>query len=236
LTNKVIAIIPARGGSKGLPGKNIKKLIEKPLIAYTIEAALNAKCIDRVVISTDDSEIAKVALAYKAEVPFMRPSVLATDTAMAIDVYLDTIAKIEAINKIKIENIIILLPTCPLRTAEDIDNAYRLFIEKDADSVISYTRESHPVTWHKYLDNENKFIDILEPDLLKNRQDLRVSYFPNGAIYIFKTELLKSGKYYNENSFAYVMEREKSVDIDTLDDFLYAEFLLRKRISGTLLK
>lgn len=224
----MLAIIPARGGSKGLPGKNIRLLNGKPLIAYTVEAALRAKHIDRVIISTDDEEIASVAVQYGAELPFMRPAELASDTAMAIDNYIYTIGRLEIESGTPIDAFVVLQPTSPLRTAEDIDGAIELFDQKGADSVISYCQEAHPVIWHKYLDAKGRFVDIFESNI-KNRQDNRVSYYPNGAVYVFKSSVIRERKYYTNKSFAYIMPRTRSVDIDFIEDFEYAEFLLRRR-------
>ena len=224
----MIAIIPARGGSKGLPGKNIRPLNGKPLIAYAVEAALKAKHIDRVIVSTDDEEIAKVAVQYGAELPFMRPAELATDTAMAVDNYIYTIGRLEKESGTAIDSFVVIQPTSPLRIAEDIDNAVELFESKDADSVVSYCKEDHPITWHKYLDEEGRFVNLFEVSL-KNRQDLRVSYYPNGAVYVFKTSIIRERKYFTDKSYAYVMPKSRSVDVDTIDDFEYAEFLLRRR-------
>ena len=224
----MIALIPARGGSKGLPGKNIRLLNGKPLIAYAIEAALKAKHIDRVIISTDDEEIARVAVEYGAELPFMRPAELASDTAMAVDNYIYTIDRLEKEGGKPIEAFVVLQPTSPLRIAEDIDGAVELFLKKEADSVISYTKEAHPVVWHKYLDNESRFVDIFDANI-KNRQENRVSYYPNGAVYVFRTAIIRERKYYTDRSYAYVMPRSRSVDIDFIEDFEYAEFLLNRK-------
>ncbi|MFT6814181.1 MAG: CMP-N,N'-diacetyllegionaminic acid synthase [Sphingobacteriales bacterium] len=224
----MIAVIPARSGSKGLPGKNIKSLKGKPLIAYTIEAALNSKLITDVILSTDSYEIEKIAIKFGAKSPFLRPAHLASDKALSIDNYIHLIGELNKTKEEKIENFVVLQPTSPLRTAEDIDSAINLFNEKKADSVISYTQEKHPISWHKYVNQENKFQDIFNDDA-KNRQDYRPSYYPNGAIYIFKTKLINSKKYYSENSYAYIMNHLNSVDIDTIEDFEYVEFLLCKK-------
>lgn len=221
------AIIPARGGSKGLPGKNIKLLNGKPLIAYTIEAAKQSKSITRIIVSTDDQNIADVALKYGAEIPFLRPIHLATDDALAIDVLKYTIERLDE-EQNSIEEFIVLQPTSPLRTALNIDEAICMFKEKKADSVISYCKEHHPIRWHKYITEEGKFENIFE-ETLQNRQLEKPTYFPNGAIYIYKTKIINAGKYYTENSFAYIMERENSIDIDDIQDFEYAEFLLKKK-------
>ena len=224
----MIAIIPARGGSKGLPGKNVRPLNGKPLIAYAVEEALKAKNIDRVIISTDDEEIARVAVEYGAELPFMRPAELATDTALAVDNYIYTIGRLEKESGQQIDAFVVLQPTSPLRISEDIDGAIELFMSKHADSVMTYTQEAHPISWHKYLDEEGHMIKILD-STIKNRQDNRISYYPNGAVYVFKTSLIREKKYISDNSYAYIMPRNRSVDIDFLEDFEYAEFILQRR-------
>jgi N-acylneuraminate cytidylyltransferase/CMP-N,N'-diacetyllegionaminic acid synthase len=224
----MIAIIPARGGSKGLPGKNVMALAGKPLIAHTIEAALQARAIDRVIVSTDDDKIAETAKAWGAEVPFMRPANLASDDSKAIDAYLYTIERLEKEGGTPVHSVVILLPTSPLRTGADIDAAVALFDEKNADSVISYTPEAHPISWHRYLGPDGDFEPIFPTDL-SNRQDIRTSYYPNGAIYVFRTQLLRERQYYGGRSFAYLMPRSRSVDIDSRDDFDYAAYLMTKR-------
>lgn len=221
----MIAIIPARGGSKGLPGKNIKLLNGKPLIAYTIECALRSDKITHVVVSTDSNEIAEIALKYGAEVPFLRPYYLATDDARAIDNYKYTIRRLSEFYNEEIESFVVLQPTSPLRIPQDIDNAISLFNNKNADSVISYTEEAHPISWHKFLDDTGRLINIFD-DTIANRQELRKSYYPNGAIYVFKRSIIEHDLYYTDKTFAYVMPRNRSIDIDYIEDFQYAEFLL----------
>lgn len=221
----MIAIIPARGGSKGLPGKNIRLLGGKPLIVHTIECALKSNSITRVVISTDSTEIANISLKYGAEVPFLRPDYLATDNAKAIDNYKYTIRRLSEIYNEEIDSFVVLQPTSPLRIPQDIDNAISLFNNKNADSVISYTEEAHPISWHKFLDDTGRLINIFD-DTIANRQELRKSYYPNGAIYVFKRSIIEHDLYYTNKTFAYVMPRNRSIDIDYIEDFQYAEFLL----------
>ncbi len=223
----MLAIIPARVGSKGLPGKNLKMLIDKPLIAYSIEAALRSKHVSKVIVSTDSEDIADVATKYGAIIPFLRPKYLATDNALAIDNYIFTIEMLGNGCNTQINEFAVLQPTSPLRTFNDIDNAIDLFWAKNADSVISYTKEDHPIKWHKFINSDLSFKNIFD-DGLTNRQDYKQSYYPNGAIFIFKTKLIKKRKYYSENSFAYKMPKERSIDIDTIDDFEYAEYLMLK--------
>ncbi|PKF62897.1 acylneuraminate cytidylyltransferase family protein [Psychromonas sp. psych-6C06] len=223
----MLAIIPARGGSKGLPNKNIKLLNGKPLIAYTIEAALACSSITSVLVSTDDQAIYDVAINYGAQETFLRPQELATDTAMAIDNYIYTIERINREQNANIKEFVVLQPTSPLRNSEDIEQAIALFKKKQADSVISYCQEHHPISWHKYLNESGQLEDIL-PNNIDNRQALQPSYFPNGAIYVFSYKLIASRKYYSEKSYPFIMPRTRSVDIDSIDDFNYAAFLLEK--------
>ncbi len=226
----MIALVPARGGSKGLPGKNIRNLRGKPLIAYSIEAALGAKGVRRVIVSTDDPEIAEVSKKFGAEVPFMRPSELAQDQSLAIDNYIYTIQQLQR-NGDPVDQLMVLLPTAPLRTSADIEGAMEIFKKRGADSVISYYKAPHPVQWYKYFDSQGVVRSYFpEGDRLGNRQDEREAYLPNGAIYIFHSSLLLETKsYFSEKTFPYVMPIQRSVDIDTLEDFEYAEFLMSRK-------
>lgn len=228
----MLALIPARGGSKCLPGKNIKELCGKPLIAYTIESASNAKNIDSVIVSTDDTEIEKIAIKYGATSPFKRPRSLATDTSLAIDTYLYTIERLNSEFNYSIKEFCVLLPTSPLRKSEDIDSAIELFKNNNADSVISFTKAQHPLNWHKYVNHDNKISSVFNEEI-KNRQDEKDTFYPNGAIYVFNYEFLrKKREYYSSNSYTYIMPRNRSIDIDTIDDFEFAEFLLRGKHEG----
>ncbi len=219
--------MPARGGSKGLPGKNTKNLLGKPMIAYTIEAARKAKYVDEIIISTDDENIAGIAIEYGATCPFLRPAELATDDAIAIDNYIYTIGRLNQDYGYKINEFVVLQPTSPLRSRDDIDNSITIFKNHNADSVISYVEASHPIYWHKYIDGNGKFENIFD-DHLNNRQNYRKSYYPNGAIYVFKYDLIKSKSYYSDSSYAYVMPGKRSIDVDTINDFEYAGYLLEK--------
>lgn len=227
----MLAIIPARGGSKGIPGKNIRMLCGKPLIAHSIEVALACNSIDRVIVSTDDEEIAKVAREYEAEIPFMRPKELAQDNSIAIDAYLYTIERLNNEFGEQYQEFTVLLPTSPLRIPEDIDNAVELFKSKDADTVLTFAEMSHPPVWAVKIHPDGTLQNYFDIDMeLKNRQELEVGYMPNGSIYVFKYSLLKD-KYtiYSDKTYAYVMPPERSVDIDTEIDFKFAEFLMRSR-------
>ena len=225
----MIVLIPARGGSKGLPGKNIKLLNGKPLIAYTIETALQAKSVTAVYVSTDCEEIATIAKNYGALVPALRPAHLATDSAVAIDLYNYMLLEWEK-SGLTMDHFMVLQPTSPLRKAIHIEEAIPLFYEKKADSVISYTPEVHPISWHKYIREDLTFEPIFD-DELSNRQSLKTSYYPNGSIYIFTKNLIQQNRYFSAKSFAYLMDRKYSIDIDYQEDFDYAAFLLSKSIA-----
>ena len=223
----MIAIIPARGGSKGLPGKNIKNLLGKPMIAYTIEAAKASKHITDIIISTDCEEIYRIAIEHGAMDTFLRPAELAKDEAQAIDNYIYTIDRLEKDFSMNIDSFTVLQPTSPLRTTEDIDKSIEMYKNSNARSVISYTEEHHPLTWHKYIKEDGSLENIFE-DKLDNRQKFRVSYYPTGAVYVFNTQMIRSRNYFDGSTKAYIMPRERSVDIDTEEDFRYAEFLLER--------
>jgi len=222
----MIAIITARGGSKGLPGKNVRMLHGKPLIAYTVEAALQSKNIEKVIVNTDDDIIANVASAYGAELPFMRPEHLATDSARSIDVLRHTLDWFK-INSEPLEEVVLLQPTSPLRNSTHIDEAIDLYRQKEAEAVISVTANQHPIFWSKYLDADHRFENVFK-ETGNNRQAYKETYIPNGAIYVLRADLIYNGNFYTKKSYGYVMNRNASVDIDTLDDFEYCEFLLNK--------
>ncbi|MDA8817699.1 acylneuraminate cytidylyltransferase family protein [Planktomarina sp.] len=227
----MIAIIPARGGSKGLPGKNIKLLNDVPLIGHTILSAIKAKSISRVIVSTDDDEIAQIAKEWGAEVPFMRPSKLAGDEAMVMDAYLYTVDRLALEDNIPINTFVALLPTVPLRLSTDIDAAVAIFFENNADSVISVTEAPVPIDWYKKIDTNGTLTDFcVKANSVANRQELAKGHVPNGAIYIFKTEKLRQTRqYYMEKTYPYIMPRDRSADIDEPLDFEWAEFLLNRK-------
>jgi len=226
----MIAIIPARGGSKGLPGKNIRDLDGMPLICHTIKSALESESITRVIISTDDDDIAIVAKECGAEVPFNRPSKLAKDNSMVMDAYLYTIDRLVEMENITIDSFIALLPTAPLRRSHDIDMAVEIFNFNKADSVISVTEPDAPAEWYRRIDNDGILRDYFpNTNTIKNRQEFNKSYIPNGAIYIFNVEKLRlSRQYYMDKTYPYVMPRSRSADIDEILDFEWAEFLINK--------
>lgn len=217
----MLAIIPARGGSKRLPGKNIKLLNGKPLIAYTIEAALKSKYITKVLVSTDCDEIAKVAIEYGAIVPELRPDYLASDSSSSNDVILYTLNLLKQKYCIDYSQCILLQPTSPLRTSKHIDEAIELFNIKKAHAVISLCKEHHPLRWNKYVSD-----DLILENI--NFLDDRVSYYPNGAIYVLSEVAIKTGLYYTDKTVGYIMDRLFSTDIDTRYDWDIAETIVEK--------
>ncbi len=230
-TNSAVALIPARGGSKGIQGKNIRKLCGKPLIAYSIQAAYASGIFERVIVSTDSREIADVAREYCAEVPFVRPDVLSTDSATSMDVVMHAMQWLEE-GSHKADYIFLLQPTSPLRTPEDICAAYRLVLEKNAEAVVSVCECDHHPFYSNVLPPDGSMSEFVRRDgLNKNRQELQRYYRLNGAIYVARWDSLRrSRKWYMPNSYAYVMDRERSVDIDSLVDFRLAESLLSEEV------
>ena len=229
----MICLIPARGGSKGVPGKNIKELCGKPLIAYTIEAALKAEGVDRVVVTTDDEDIARVAREYGAEVPFMRPAELASDTAGAVDVYQHAINFLREETGEAIEKFMVLLPTAPMRNSKHIDEAIAYFNEKGARTLLSMTEAETPAVWYCVQDEEERVHNagFGAGAAMNNRQKNEKYIVPNGAIYILDYDLLVNERtYYCDNTVAYLMSKEDAVDIDYPIDFEFAEFLMKKKL------
>ncbi len=224
---KILALIPARGGSKGLSRKNIKLLSGKPLIAWTIERARNSKYIDEIVVSTDDEEIAEVSKQYGAEIPFLRPEELATDEAKGVDVALHAVERLKTDGRVY-DLLILLQPTSPLRVSEDIDKAIELLFSKSAKAVVSV----HEIRHHSYkannLPEDGCMKDFIRPEAMnKNRQDLPVFYGLNGAIYLAYCDYMERQKsFFGNETFAYIMPRKRSVDIDDEIDFKMAETLL----------
>lgn len=230
---KVLCLITARGGSKGIPRKNIKLLAGKPLIAYTIDAAKAAGVFDRIIVSTDDAEIADVAKQYGAEVPFMRPPELAGDTTPTLPVLVHALKWLKENESYEPDAVMLLQPTAPLRTPEHIREAVGLFTKSSADSVVSVSEVPghHNPHWQFNLDNEQRisiFTGEAFKDIVKRRQELPKTYTRNGAIYLFKTLLLFAAtpSFYGNDVRAYVMDDANSVNIDSPEDFALAEFRL----------
>ena len=220
----ILAVIPARYGSKRLPNKNILDLAEKPLIAWSIEAGLKSKYIDKVVVSSDSDEILNISKKYGANV-VKRPSALAGDTATSFDALKHAIETTDE----KFDFVILLQPTSPLRNNYHIDEALELLIKKKADAVISVCETDHSPLWANTLPKDGSMANFLKDEILNKRsQDLETYYRLNGAIYICRINMLLENKgfFLKENIFSYKMDRECSVDIDSKVDFLLATLVI----------
>ncbi len=227
---KVLGVIPARGGSKGVPRKNIRLLAGKPLLAYTAEAALGSRLLSRVLLSTDDPQIAEVGRACGLEAPFLRPAELATDKAGSLPVVLHALQWAEAEEGVLYDAVMMLQPTTPFRRVDDIDGAIELLEISGADSVISVTEVGafHPARM-KYLEGD-RLIDPPFCEAYENqaRQELRPMYIRSGDVYLTRRRVLLSGSFKGSDSRAWVIEPERAVNIDDIRDFEYAEYLLQK--------
>lgn len=228
---KTLAIITARGGSKSIPKKNIKDLCGKPLLAYTVEAAHESKLLTRTILSTDDEEIAAVGKDCGVDIPFMRPAELAEDDSKSMDVVQHALKWFEENEGETYDYLMILQPTSPLRTAEDIDACIKIAEEKGADSVMSmYELDDFAPAKLKRITEEGLIEPLLEDEgkISSRRQDATKVFKRNAAIYLTKTSLIEKGDMFGERSYAYTMPIERSVDINGLSDFELAEFCISK--------
>ena len=225
---EILYIIPARGGTKGLPGKNIRLLGDKPLIAYSIDAAKKSSFKGAVLVSTDDKAIADIAKQYGAEVPFIRPAELSNDSAATIDVIFHAINYCKEHDR-NFDLIILLQPTSPLRISQDIDNAIKLLLEKKAEAIVSVCEAEHHPLWSNTLPADGNMSNFIREEIKgKNRQQLPKYYRLNGAVYISTIEALITHKnFIHGKTFACQMPVERSVDIDHEIDFKLAEALLK---------
>lgn len=223
---KTFALIPARGGSKGIPRKNIKLIAGKPLIVWTIEAALRSSLLSAVVVSTDDPEIADVARRAGAQVPFMRPVILAQDQTPGLDPVLHSFDQLP-----QFDSVLLLQPTSPLRTTDDIDACLQLARAHNSPSVVSVSEaDTHPYWTYRVTENHalRRFVDA-EP--ISRRQDLPPAFALNGALYFAEVDWLRSrGSMVGAETLAYVMAKERSVDLDTSLDWKIAELLLKESL------
>jgi CMP-N,N'-diacetyllegionaminic acid synthase len=229
---RVLGIITARGGSKGIPKKNLALLLGKPLLAYTVEAAQASKKLHRIILSSDDNDIITLGRRMGVEVPFVRPSNLSGDEAPSVDVVYHAVQLIECEEVRTYDAVVLLQPTAPLRTAEDIDAALELLENSGADSVISVAKleEPHPV---KLMTVKNGFLLPFLPDRwieTLRRQDLESVYYLNGAVYCVKRNVLFEKKsLWGKRSVAYIMPADRSVNIDDKRDLMLAELILKQR-------
>lgn len=222
-----IAIIPARGGSKRLPGKNIKDLAGKPLIAWTIEAALKSGMFEHVFVSTDCEKIVQVSKAFGAEVPFLRPAEIATDTATTNDVVTHLVDWFEKKHNKEVTTVAILQPTSPLRNAQHIKEAFKIMRDKHTKAVVSVCELEHPIQFCNKLALDGSMDGFIKRENNKRTQDIEPYYRLNGALYIFERNYVnRLGEIYSEGTYPYLMSSKVSIDIDTEDDFSLANILI----------
>jgi len=225
-SKKILCIIPARGGSKGLPGKNGKSLLGKPLIAYTIEQAKNCRYLDRIIVSTDDKSIAVIAKKFGAEVPFLRPKRLAKDKSSTIDVLLHAMDWMENKEKFAFDILVLLHVTTPLRSVEDIKKSVELLFNDNADNVFSVT-EAHRNPYFNMVEiNKAGKVSLVKKGSYGDRQSAPSVFDMNSSIYVWRKDALRKSKsLFPGNTRIYIMPKERSVDIDDELDFRIAEFL-----------
>ena len=225
MNRRVLAIITARGGSKGIPRKNVKSLAGKPLVGWSIDAAKKASCIDRTIVSTEDEEIASVARELGADIPFIRPAELSTDDTPGMAPVMHAISQLP-----DYDWVLLLQPTSPLRSAEDIDGIWKFCQELCAPAAVSICE----VRKHPYWMYQCNTAKRLEPFIsgrpnVTRRQDLPSAYSLNGALYIARTEwLLKQRNFIGPETLGYIMPPERSVDLDTQQDWQWVEFLIEQ--------
>jgi N-acylneuraminate cytidylyltransferase len=220
---RVLAIIPARGGSKGVPRKNIRVAGGQPLIAWTIRAALASAYIDKLIVSSEDDEIRSVAAGFGADLPLRRPPELATDDATSLDVVLNVL---DAARGFDLG--VLLQPTSPLRTSDDIDSCLSLTVRSGATSCIAVTEVVESPFWMYSVGADGRLSPVVPGKRFERRQDLPSIYRPNGALYVFQPDWLRqNGQFVDEQTIAYIMPGSRSLDIDTEADFARFEQLAR---------
>lgn len=225
---RILAIVPARGGSKGIKDKNIKEIEGRPLIEYTIEAAKRCEYIDEIVVSTDSEKIAKVAKKAGAKVPFLRPDELASDTARTIDVVLFTIDQLKLIGQ-EYDIVVLLQPTSPLRDEDDICGAIEKYVSCNMKSLVSVSEVSESPILMRQIVDETHMEKLLNINSTIRRQDMAKYYMVNGSIYINKIEELNSDTSLNDNVIPYVMDRSHAVDIDDYVDIEVMKYYVNNR-------
>ncbi|AGF79647.1 CMP-N-acetylneuraminic acid synthetase [Desulfocapsa sulfexigens DSM 10523] len=221
---KILALITARGGSKGILKKNIKLLGDKPLICWTIEAALHSQYIDRLILSSDDFEIIEIAKMANCEVPFTRPKYLAEDETSSMDVIMHALEQIEE----EYDYLLLLQPTSPFRTTQQIDNIIATCLDEECGMMISVARlKKHPMFMYRL--NGQYLESLMDTQQQLRRQDMPAAYEHNGALYLAEIDLLKRVKSYTiPEAYAFIMTGVANLDIDDQEDWQYAEFLIEK--------
>lgn len=230
----VLGIIPARGGSKSIPKKNIRLLAGKPLIAYTIEVAKECKMLDRTIVSTDSVEIAEVAKKYGGYVPFIRPNDLSLDDTPMVPVLQHAVSFIENKNNIHVDVIVLLDPTSPFRRVEDIEACIQKLEHENADSVVAVCEVEHNPYFVMMELNDDRLVPLIKSDkVITRRQDAPDVYRLNAAIYAVKRDvLMNKNKIFTDDTMAVIMPQKLSAHIDHEIDFEFVEFLIEKGISS----
>lgn len=226
---KIIAIIPARSGSKGLPDKNIKIVCGRPLIDYTIKAAIDSECFETIMVSTDSKRYAEIAMECGADVPFMRSNRTSGDAAGSWDVVREILKNYEEKMGIIYDYVALLQPTSPLRSAKDIKAAVRMLDMEHVNSVVSVTETEHPIQWCFPLPTDCSMSEYAKsPYNNVRRQELKKHYQENGAIYLVSANKILSNNYnlYKDKCYAYIMPRERSIDIDSKMDLIVLEAII----------
>lgn len=231
MDKKILAVITARKGSKGLPGKNTKFLGGKPLISYTAEVAKKSKLITHLIVSTDDEEAARICREAGVEVPFMRPDELSLDTTPHLPVMQHAIQFMENKLGIVFDYVVILQPTSPFRTVEDIDETLEKLISTGADSAVTLVEVSpneHPIKIKKIIDDVVVPYSVEEKEGMR-RQEFPVAYKRSGAVYAMRRDLfMKDNRLYGDKVVGHIVPKERSVDIDYLVDWVVAEYMFNR--------
>lgn len=225
----ILGVIPARGGSKGIPHKNLYPLNGKPLIAYTIEAASKAKLITKFIVSTDSEEIAEVAIKYGVEVPFIRPAELATDNALAIDVMKHAILEMEKLDGVSYDYFVMLQPTTPLRMSEDIDRVVDKLLNTGCDTVITMVDvgANHPARMYRIVNDRLEGI-MNEGIALRPRQELPPVYIRSGDVYACKRSVIfEKNSLIGDDCRPVIIPQERAINIDSIRDIILAEYFLK---------
>ena len=222
---KLLALIPARGGSKGICRKNIKPLAGKPLLGWTIDTARQAGSVDRIVVSTEDDEIAAIARDLGAEVPFMRPEALSLDDTPGVEPVIHALEQL-----LEVDWVLLLQPTSPLRSVEDIEGIVRLCLDRDAPSAVSVTAVNKHPYWMYHCNKQGHLQPVIpdQPEITR-RQDLPSAHILNGALYLAQRDwLLEQRRFVGPGTLGYIMPQERSVDLDTARDWDWVEFLIER--------
>ena len=221
----LLAVITARGGSKGVPRKNIKNFAGKPLIAWAIEEAKKSKYIDRLIVSTEDEEIRYVSQQFGADVPFLRPKELAEDHSESVAVLLHAIQMFP-----EYEWVMQLQPTSPFRSVIDIDSSFEFATKHKFESVIPITKSTKSIYWHFRKQEDGRIERVIDGKFSTNRQEVEETYTACGTVFLFKTKwLIKNKRYITEDTVGFEIPQERALEIDNVNDWQYAEFLFEKK-------